>query len=499
VKRVSPVFRISAGLVLLTSSLLLTLDLFGLTPLPRDTELEARIQLCETLAAQAATAAERNDLASIRAALQVVARRNPEVLSGALRDASGRLLIATREHRRLWSLVPEERSPTSHVQVPLFRRGERWADIELRFEELHSAGFFHALWNRPVVRLVALLAATGFIAYAIYMRRMLQYLDPSAVIPARVQAALDVMTEGVVLLDPSGRVVLANSAFAGLVGRSEAELFGADPSKMKWRQPDSIGEPKGLPWTFALREGKPSTDVSLRLPTASDDVRSFIVKAAPVLDARGRAKGAIATFDDVTELERKSAALETALGELEKHQEEIRLQNEELQVLARCDPLTGVSNRRFFLENFEGQFDTAVRGGDEVCCVMADIDHFKNINDAHGHLAGDEVIRRVADVLKSEVRTSDAICRFGGEEFCIVLRNLPIDKATLITDRLRRRVAAPAFARVPVTVSFGITSSLFGACSWQDLVKQADDALYASKASGRNCVTRWDQMQPGRG
>ncbi len=497
-KRLSPVIRISVGLVLLTSSLLLTLDLFGLTPLPRDTALLARVQLCETIAAQAAAAAERNDLASIRAALQVVTRRNPEVLSGALRDASGRLLIATREHQRLWSLVPEERSPTSHVQVPLFRRGERWADVELRFEELHSAGFFHALWQRPVVRLVALLAVTGFIAYAIYMRRMLQYLDPSAVIPTRVQAALDVMTEGVVLLDSGGRIVLANSAFAGLVGRSEAELLGADPTKMNWQQPDGVGETNGSPWTFALREGKPSAGVSLRLPKEGDEVRSFIVKAAPVLDPRGRAKGAIATFDDVTELEHKSAELEAALVELEKHQQEIRLQNEELQVLAQRDPLTGVSNRRFFLENFGEQFLSAVQGGEEVCCVMADIDDFKKINDAHGHLAGDEVIRRVADVLKSEVRSSDAICRFGGEEFCIFLRDLAIDKATLIADRLRRRVAAPAFARVPVTVSFGVTSSLFGAGSWQELVKQADDALYASKDSGRNRLTRWDQIEPSQ-
>jgi PAS domain S-box-containing protein len=229
--------------------------------------------------------------------------------------------------------------------VPLFKRGERWADVELRFEELHSAGFLHALWQRPVVRLVALLAGTGFIAYAIYMRRMLQYLDPSAVIPTRVQAALDVMTEGVVLLDSGGRIVLANSAFAGLVGRSEAELLGADPTKMNWQQPDGVGETNGSPWTFALREGKPSAGVSLRLPKEGDEVRSFIVKAAPVLDPRGRAKGAIATFDDVTELEHKSAELEAALVELEKHQQEIRLQNEELQVLAQRDPLTGVSNR----------------------------------------------------------------------------------------------------------------------------------------------------------
>lgn len=491
-KRLSPVIRISVGLVLLTSSLLLTLDLFGLTPLPRDTALQARVQLCETLAAQAAAAAERNDLASIRAALQVVTRRNPEVLSGALRDASGRLLIATREHQRLWSLVPEERSPTSHVQVPLFKRGERWADVELRFEELHSAGFLHALWQRPVVRLVALLAGTGFIAYAIYMRRMLQYLDPSAVIPTRVQAALDVMTEGVVLLDSGGRIVLANSAFAGLVGRSEAELLGADPTKMNWQQPDGVGETNGSPWTFALREGKPSAGVSLRLPKEGDEVRSFIVKAAPVLDPRGRAKGAIATFDDVTELEHKSAELEAALVELEKHQQEIRLQNEELQVLAQRDPLTGVSNRRFFLESFGEQFLSAVQGGEEVCCVMADIDHFKKINDRFGHLAGDAILRQLGAVLLGRLRVNDVLARIGGEEFALVTPEVGLGGAAELAGKINRLIADTRFefegSPVSVTVSVGVAEWQPHYADATELFKAADEKMYEAKRAGRNRV-----------
>jgi diguanylate cyclase (GGDEF)-like protein/PAS domain S-box-containing protein len=492
VGRFSPVIRISFGLVLVTSYVLVALDMVGLTPIPKDTALQARVRLCETIAAQAATAAERTDVAAIRTSLQVAVRRNEEVLSAGLRDGQGRLLAATPEHRSLWG-PDSDHSSTTHVQIPLSKRGREWANLELRFTPLHPGGLLQALWHRPIVRLVVLLGLAGFVAYIVYMRRTLQYLDPSAVIPTRVQAALDVMAEGVMLLDPKGRIVLANSSFSELVGRPVKQLLGAEASKIEWRGPGNTAPT--LPWTLALRDGAPVSGTPLRLET-EEGPRSLIVKAAPVLDAKGRPKGAIATVDDVTELERKSAALESALSALEKSQQEIRLQNDELQILARCDPLTGVSNRRFFLESFETEYEQMRLEGRTICCLMADLDHFKAINDRNGHQEGDDVLRRVADVLKAEVRGSDAICRYGGEEFCIALRDVDIDQATAIAERMRCRVAAPAFARVAVTVSVGISSSELGAETWDALVKQADEALYASKASGRNRVTRWDSLEP---
>jgi diguanylate cyclase (GGDEF)-like protein len=161
-------------------------------------------------------------------------------------------------------------------------------------------------------------------------------------------------------------------------------------------------------------------------------------------------------------------------------------------VLARCDPLTGVQNRRYFLEHFETIFEAARAEGRSLCCIMVDIDLFKRINDEHGHVAGDEVIRRVAEVLQTELRATDAICRYGGEEFLLLLRDAGVERGLVVAERLRRRVAAPAFARVPVTASFGVSSSEFGATSSEELITQADDALYASKGAGRDRVTRWD-------
>ncbi len=494
-KPLAPVMRISAGLVLLTCSILVLLDLVGVVPRPTDAALQARIHLCETLAAQAAVAAERRDFASIRSVLHSAVQRNDDVISAGVRAADGSLLLVVGPHRQRWNPDPETREPTTHVRVPLVKGGRPWAGIEVRFEPLWTGGLLDRLWAHPLLRLLALLSALGFVAYGLYMRRTLRHLDPSAVIPTRVQAALDVMAEGVILVDEKGQIVLANAAFGDLVGRAGGGLLGLDAAALPWKTPAGA-DPASFPWIHAMRSGEPVAATPLHLQ-APERTRSLVVKCAPVIDGRGRAKGAIATFDDVTELERKSGELERALAELEKSQEEIRLQNQELQVLARRDSLTGVSNRRFFLDRLQVLFESARREGHKLCCIMVDIDHFKRINDAHGHVSGDEVIRRVAEVLGTEVRSSDAICRYGGEEFLLVLQDVGVERAMLVAERLRRRVAAPAFARVPVTASFGLTSSSFGARDADQLIRQADEALYASKQRGRDLVTRWDRIYLG--
>jgi diguanylate cyclase (GGDEF)-like protein/PAS domain S-box-containing protein len=494
VGRLTPLLRISFGLVVLTCTILISLDLFGFMPKPADTTLQARVRLCETLATQTTPAAQRNDMGAIRAALEVTVRQNDDVLSAGLRAADGRLLVASGEHRALWDPEQEKGSTSSHVRLPLYKGGRHWATIEVRFLELTSTGWLNSLWERPLLRLLGLVAVLGFVTYLLYMRRTLRHLDPSAVIPTRVQAALDVMAEGVLLLDQQERIVLANAAFAERLGRSPAKLLGLKASDLDWRRPDSSQAVDAFPWAESIRESRTSVGAPLSIEADSDEARIFVVNSSPVLDGWGRSKGAIVTFDDVTELEKKSAALEEALAMLEKSQDEIRLRNEELQVLAKRDPLTGVANRRAFFEWLERQFAAARRDGQTLCCIMADIDHFKRINDTHGHSAGDEVIRRIAEALTAEVRSGDSVCRYGGEEFCLVLPGAPMEAATAVAERLRRRIESPGFARVPVTASFGVSSSRFGATKPSELINQADDALYASKQSGRNRVTRWDDL-----
>ena len=286
--RLGPLFRISFGLVVLTCSILISLDLFGFIPAPADTALEARIRLCETLATQTAPAAQRNDMAAIRSALEMMVHRNDEVLSAGMRSANDRLLVASGDHRVHWNPEDPEGSTSSHVRLPLFKGGKHWATIEVRFSELGSGGGLAALWERPLLRLLGLVAVFGFVTYVFYMRRTLRHLDPSAVIPTRVQAALDVMAEGVLLLDQQERIVLANAAFAERIGRSPNKLLGLKASALDWKRSDSSQAGEALPWTEAIRESRTSVGTALQIEVGPGEERIFAVNGSPVLDGWGR-------------------------------------------------------------------------------------------------------------------------------------------------------------------------------------------------------------------
>ena len=495
--RLTPVFRISLGLAILTCSILVFLDLLGVLPEARNEALEERIKIVESLALHTIPAVERDDFGSIRDVLAITVSRNEEVLSAGLRTARGRLLISTTEHRNLWDEDPNSASSAVQVHVPIVRSGKVWANLEVRFKgkaDAGALGLFTSLWERTLIRLLVLVGGLGFASYWIYMRRTLKHLDPSAVIPTRVQAALDVMSEGVLLLDPSGRIVLANTAFTDRLGKTAEALLGTQLSALDWRSPTSDTTQPEYPWWESIREGRTTTGTPLSIKVENGDVLHFAVNVSPVLDGWEKPKGAIATFDDVTELEQQKAALEEAMVELEKSRDEIRLQNTELEVLAKKDPLTGLANRRSFMEWFEMQFTHARTEGLDLQCIMADIDHFKLVNDTHGHAAGDEVIRRVSELLSTAVRNSDAVCRYGGEEFCIVLPGASKETACDVAGRLCKNARSPGFARLPISVSFGTASIKSKAAGIAELLEQADRALYASKDAGRDRVTAWEDI-----
>jgi diguanylate cyclase (GGDEF)-like protein len=493
----SPVIRLSIGLTLLTCSVLLLADLLGLVPRSADQTIQERLAASESIATRAAAAVSQQDLGAVRSTLADALRRRSDLLSAGLRASDGRLLVEQGDHRGRWAPIETEGSTPNHVRIPLYRDGKPWATLEMRFADPRRADLFDRVWSDSFVRLLVVVAALGFAAYTFYLRRSLRHLDPSAVIPARVQATLDVMAEGVVLIDRDERIVLANDAFASGLGRAPQSLLGASLGQLPWRDESGGVAPAALPWSAVIRESQASTGVTLRLAAPDRPQRVFSVNAAPVLDGWGHAKGVIATFDDVTLLQEKTAQLEEALTEIEKSRDEIRLQNDELRVLSRRDPLTGVANRRAFREQGEAIFASARASGAEFACIMADIDHFKSINDQHGHAVGDEVIRRVAEALVHETGSPDLVCRYGGEEFCCALPGAPLDVALATAERIRRAIAQPAFTRVPLTVSFGVATIRSGADQLNALVEQADQALYAAKTGGRNRVERWQAPPDG--
>ncbi len=169
--------------------------------------------------------------------------------------------------------------------------------------------------------------------------------------------------------------------------------------------------------------------------------------------------------------------------------------NRALELLSNTDPLTNLSNRRHVLELLDLEFQRAGRYGISLSLLMADIDHFKKVNDTYGHQVGDIVLSKVASVLSTHRRSTDIVGRFGGEEFIIILPHTPAHGAIEVAERFRTMVAALDFGEdiKPVTLSLGVSfSGNHQATSIHDLIRTADEALYRAKAGGRNRTELFD-------
>ena len=158
---------------------------------------------------------------------------------------------------------------------------------------------------------------------------------------------------------------------------------------------------------------------------------------------------------------------------------------------ARSDPLTGLLNRRAVIEHLEYQMVRYPRNGVTFAVLLCDLDHFKLINDVHGHNVGDQVLKRVADRLRESVRAQDLVARWGGEEFLLLLPDTDLNGGLVVAEKLCKRVASSGYPvsgeQLHLTLSIGVTVYVHGR-TLDDCIKSADDALYEAKHRGRNCV-----------
>ena len=167
--------------------------------------------------------------------------------------------------------------------------------------------------------------------------------------------------------------------------------------------------------------------------------------------------------------------------------------------MSTVDELTKLHNRRYFIEALEGEFERASRYEIEMALIMVDLDHFKKINDTYGHPSGDMVLSKIGGILKKHVRRNDIACRYGGEEFAVILSNVSRENIYAAYDRFREMVSEHLFEyesnQFHITVSIGIASSN-NAESANDLLSQADQALYQANDTGRNkTVTYMDKEE----
>lgn len=185
------------------------------------------------------------------------------------------------------------------------------------------------------------------------------------------------------------------------------------------------------------------------------------------------------------------------LARLEAGSRVLRMERR-LRTVSQYDPLTGVLNRRAFHQRVVQEWERATRYGGPLACAMIDLDFFKRINDAHGHAGGDATLTAVASLLEDQCRPSDVLCRFGGEEFCVLLAETNEAGAAQWAERVRTIVAETAIpvddAMLRVTASLGVAERLSDMASPEDLIELADQALAVAKQSGRNRVVRFSSL-----
>ena len=489
-----PAMRISFALALFTACLLLTAELLSFTPDESKFLLDARKQISESLAIQFSIFAPGHTPSEIQKTLGHVVKRSPEIESAGIRQLNGQLVSQIGDHVAKWGDYAKEKSTSTHLVVPILQSDKPWGEIEIKFLPLRGESGYQ-FYKQPIFKLGVFVLIVGFFLNLAFMLRTLKLLDPSAVIPDRVNNALDTLTEGIIILDENEQIVLANKAITEKLGRQLSTLMGKKLSSLAWKSPAEGQTGQVFPWKKVLKSGISSKGTQLSLTSSDDQAFKFVINASPIQSVNADTQGVLITLDDVTELEEHNLTLQTTISRLEETQALVQQQNIELNYLATRDSLTGCLNRRSFAEQFEKVYQEAEKNKVELSCLMADIDNFKKVNDTYGHATGDVIIKLLAEILQANTRKVDLVGRFGGEEFCVVLPGLTVEEAFTIAERIRLRLKDESISRFEkgpnVTASFGVASLKDRPTNPSELQKFADDALYTAKQSGRNRVVRW--------
>ena len=502
VLRLGPIARLSLGLVALIVSLVLLADLWlGVVPDPAAAARRTHQRVAENLAMQLTALLEADDTVTLGKTIQQVLARDREMRSITVRRADGSKVVQAGPNdpaSASGAAVPGAASTADRLNVPIFSGRERWGEIDIRF--VAAAPTTLRSWlAQPGVQMLAVIGFGGFLLCYAYLRRAMQYLDPSASVPDRVRKGFDSLAEGLLIVDQQARIVLANRAFRALHPGAAGDLNGQRIDALGWL---TAGAAAGAaPWTRTLQSGAPVLAEPLELIAPDRPPSRLLVSTSAITDTRGQARGCLVTFDDVTAVHRANEELRSTLAQLECSRERIEEQNGELRQLASRDSLTGCFNRRAFFELAADRIEAARREQGALCCLMVDIDHFKQFNDVYGHAVGDQVIRVVARALAAALREFDVLGRYGGEEFCVVLPGAQPHEALAVAERMRVDIEANARSAIrgvevgPIKASFGVAAIGSGARNIEALIDQADQALYQSKQAGRNRVTLWERAR----
>ena len=308
---------------------------------------------------------------------------------------------------------------------------------------------------------------------------------------SRFLAAIDLAPVLIWISGPDHRREYFNRRWLDFRGRTLAQEVG-----IGWRdglRPDD--RETTLTQLDRAHETQDQFEVEYQLRRHDGRYRWMLDVGAARFSSDGEFLGYVGGCIDITDRKEAQLKLEAQLAASDEAHARLAAQSERLHQLAESDPLTGMLNRRSFRDQFKREWDRAARYQRALSCIMLDIDFFKKINDTYGHATGDAVLQRVADLLAGHCRPSDRICRYGGEEFCIVAPETNECGAATLAERLRATLAASPLEidghTIRIAGSFGVAERTSGVSDMDGLIERADQALRVAKHSGRNLVIQF--------
>ena len=301
------------------------------------------------------------------------------------------------------------------------------------------------------------------------------------IMPVARHTIVDGMRDGVVVLDNENRVIDMNSSAQNMLRISIRQAMG---------QLAAITSPV---WHEIDHKTAGQSESNLEIYLGDGEERKHIdLTVTVMIDKRGQAGGRLAIFRDITHLRKIEGDLRESNKELLRKIEEIEALQEQLRQQAIHDPLTGLYNRRFLEETLGRELAQAQRANEPMSIAMIDIDRFKTINDTYGHSIGDLFLIALGDMLEQKTRTGDFACRFGGEEFIVVMPGAPLEVAAQRINEFRQCFNAikidVAGKPVSITFSAGVAGFPLHGMDEKTIISEADRALYAAKEGGRNRV-----------
>lgn len=367
-QKLSPVGRIALGLVsqMVTIVLLLAI-LFGVIPDRIESARQVRAVLSESLAQQAIALLQTGDTVRLEAMLQGALARYDGLRSLAVREADGNIIAEAGPHRQFWRAPDTGGARLDNIAVPITADTLAWGNVEFGFHSAYPQSLGGWLTYPPIAT-VLLIAILGMTSFYLYLRRALEYLDPLSVIPERVRTAYDTFKEAILVVDPKGRVVLANAAFRHLHPAAEANLTGKPASNLDWLIAGIPLSDAPLPWLQAMESKSAITDIAMTIAVPGQDhATEVVLNCTPIIDGYGQSRGSMVILSDVTALQRSNRELQKALDELAVSKREIEEKNLELETLATRDPMTGCLNRRAMYALVEPLFATIIERGTDIC------------------------------------------------------------------------------------------------------------------------------------